>query len=737
MNQTAVSSDEDSGRRCGPAQDPPRIGHTAEHEPHHHCRPRADAALQYPERCGQGRDAREHVDPMPRSTPEFRDDDGHDHRHSEGRPAQCEDGQQETGDHRERDNQPRRTRELVIGLSDTLRPEVTRLRGQSPDKDVERPKLSATCSLNGSNQLEILEQNVPVVAAGPFEHIAPNAQSAWPVATGDAIDQHPCGVETGVPGQWSEVILGPDDLSAIESARDSSQGRRVVPHVVVSDDEQRMQGASNTREDASDLSIGERNQIVIDANVFHGVGAPGLEVGVDRRARTVDYEDLHCDVEAGKEAQISEHFVGHGRSQFDRQDVGHRLHVVTGAIRMPPAESADVGAEVAVEPTEQARWIDLARSAAERFGTPCYLNRTRPIQAAVQQLERSDDGVRAWLSYKTHPLPHLLEWWIAGGRGVEVVSESEFTTARRLGCSPDHLLVNGPAKHAWLGRHPIPRLRVHFDSPGELTVLLPLAVSCRWRVGVRIHAPDERDARDPRFGGPFGMTTREAVDALRQLLEAGADVQSVHFHLGQAHQRADACVRAVEHVARICDAAEFLPRYVDLGGGLPAPPAAASAVADLWRGIASARAHFPALEQIWLENGRFVTDQAAALVVRVIDVKDREESRYLICDGGRTNHALAADRGVHPLLLVPERTGPTRLTTICGPTCMTDDTLGRLHLPEDIVPGDVLVWMNAGAYHLPWETRFSQGLCAIVWADENEQLSLVREREYPPGIGAA
>jgi hypothetical protein len=66
---------------------------------------------------------------------------------------------------------------------------------------------------------------------------------------------------------------------------------------------------------------------------------------------------------------------------------------------------------------------------------------------------------------------------------------------------------------------------------------------------------------------------------------------------------------------------------------------------------------------------------------------------------------------------------------------MTDDTLGRLDLPDDVVPGDVLVWTHAGAYHLPWETRFSQGLCAIVWAGEAEQLSIVRARERAPEIG--
>ncbi|MCA1583310.1 MAG: hypothetical protein LC791_00575 [Acidobacteria bacterium] len=381
----------------------------------------------------------------------------------------------------------------------------------------------------------------------------------------------------------------------------------------------------------------------------------------------------------------------------------------------------------------RAQWANVAERAVQQYGTPCYITRLQPIQKALEELELGQSGdVRSWLSFKTHPLPQLVAWWTQAGRGVEVVSEAEFATVRRLGCPVDQLLVNGVAKHSWLGHYPVSQLRVHFDSPREVDALLPLALDCEWRVGVRVHAPDEQDARDERFGGQFGMTAGEAVASLRRLREAGANVQSIHFHLGQGPQAPDAYVRAVEHVARVCDAAAFRPRFVDCGGGLPAPSFAGRALAGLRTAIRVTQARFrPELEQVWLENGRFLTDQSSILAVRVIDAKDRPESRYLICDGGRTNHALAADKGPHPILMIPERSGAPRLTTVCGPTCMTDDTLGRVQLPEDVGPGDVLLWMNAGAYHLPWETRFSQGLCAVAWCDEAEDLSLARAREQP------
>jgi diaminopimelate decarboxylase len=354
--------------------------------------------------------------------------------------------------------------------------------------------------------------------------------------------------------------------------------------------------------------------------------------------------------------------------------------------------------------------------------------------------------IRSWLSFKTHPLPALAAEWMQSGRGIEVVSESELVAVLHLGCTVDQLLVNGVAKHAWLPRHPLRRLRVHFDSLRETDALAALAVACAWRVGVRCHVPDERDAREPQFNGQFGMMRDEAIEALRRLQRAGADVQSVHFHLGQRRQQRGAYMRAVNHVASICKEAGFAPRAVDLGGGLPAQNEAHwdDAMDGLAAAVHLTSECFPGVEEIWLENGRFIANSSAVLAVRVLDVKERQECRYVICDGGRTNHALAADHGPHPILpLIERRPGPQRFTTICGPTCMTDDRLGRFSLPESLDIGDVLLWMDAGAYHLPWETRFSHGLCPVAWFGDDNRLTIAREREQPgewrrpPALGGA
>lgn len=143
---------------------------------------------------------------------------------------------------------------------------------------------------------------------------------------------------------------------------------------------------------------------------------------------------------------------------------------------------------------------------------------------------------------------------------------------------------------------------------------------------------------------------------------------------------------------------------------------------------ARARKLFPTAEEIWLENGRWLTARSGVLVIEVLDVKARREMRHLICDGGRTLHALVATWEDHALLPLARRTGRAVPTTVNGPTCMVFDQLARRRLPRSIRVGDRLLWLDAGAYHLPWETRFSHGLAAVFWHD-GRRVQTVRAHE--------
>jgi diaminopimelate decarboxylase len=398
-------------------------------------------------------------------------------------------------------------------------------------------------------------------------------------------------------------------------------------------------------------------------------------------------------------------------------------------------------------------WKRLVREALSLSApTPLYVFSSAPIAERIAELDAALTNAgfqpktknsklkisfRHWLSFKTQPVRPLLNWWREQGRGVEVVSEFELRAALAEGFTPENILVNGPAKHHWLPQFDLRELSVNFDSPAELAALQPLAKKLDWRLGVRILTGEEFDPENPQFPTQFGFTPDEAVPALKKLLRAKTRIQTVHFHLRSNVSSVRICERAIAEVAEICRAAKFRPRQLDLGGGMPVSQilTRGGKIFDGEFGLRSfaeklrqSAKLFPDLREIWLENGRFVSAGSGALVVKILDVKERRGLRQMICDGGRTMHALMSVWEQHALLALPERSGEEMLTVVHGPTCMAFDQLARVPLPRSLRAGDHLIWLDAGAYHLPWETRFSHGHAAVCWHDERG-LRLVRERQ--------
>lgn len=388
-------------------------------------------------------------------------------------------------------------------------------------------------------------------------------------------------------------------------------------------------------------------------------------------------------------------------------------------------------------------WLHYAGLASDAVGTPCFVMSELGVREGLDRLSALGSSVplRHWMSLKTQPVARLVQLGIELGLGMDVVSEYELAGALSAGVSPERVLVNGVAKHRWLRKHGVRGLSVHLDSVAEVRELAGLARSMNWRVGLRCAIPDisHQPGGEPAAGwDQFGMTAQEIRFATTVLADAGVAVRGLHFHLHTNVAHAGEYQRALEVVAEAASAAGIAPDYVDVGGGIPISgeqPVDGDAAADTFDTaefrdvLASVPSSLPSVREIWLENGRFLTGPAGVLVITVLDRKVRGDRIFLICDGGRVNHARMAAIERHEILLAPHRTGALRETVICGPTCSAVDRLGSWLLPDSIEPGDRVIWMTAGAYHMPLETRFSTGLAPVVWFNARHEAQVIRERE--------
>jgi diaminopimelate decarboxylase len=378
-------------------------------------------------------------------------------------------------------------------------------------------------------------------------------------------------------------------------------------------------------------------------------------------------------------------------------------------------------------------WDQVIPEAIRRFETPFFLCAWQPVLSALKTLDgiQSTLPLKHWLSFKTQPVGQLIRNWRDLGLGLEVVSEYELLASLKEGYTPNRIVVNGVGKHAWLPKYTLQNLRVHFDSLYELEQLAQISHSSSWRVGLRIHPEAEFDPDETSFGGQFGLLPAEVPYATAILKRYGINLETVHFHLRSNVSSPESYDDALKEISWVCQVNDLTPLFVDCGGGLPIPGMSASSVFDLSqfsRILSTIPERFPTAIEVWMENGRFITSDSSILVLKVIDAKERRDCRYLICDGGRTNHALVSDWETHEIIWYPKESGSEVLTTICGPTCMAYDRLARAHLPSSIGIGDFIIWMHAGAYHIPWETRFSHGTAKVVWYDLGD-FRILREKE--------
>jgi len=153
-----------------------------------------------------------------------------------------------------RREQAGRTRELVIRLPHLLAQEMCGRRGPARDEQVQREMLSGAGGADSSYELEILEHHVAGVATGAQHDRPPDTKCSGPVTAGAPREQRPGGIDTRVPRQRIEVVLGTHHRGRIEQDSDAMELRHGVAHVVVGDHDLFVAGMLDTGEDVADLA---------------------------------------------------------------------------------------------------------------------------------------------------------------------------------------------------------------------------------------------------------------------------------------------------------------------------------------------------------------------------------------------------------------------------------------------------------------------------------------------------
>jgi diaminopimelate decarboxylase len=382
---------------------------------------------------------------------------------------------------------------------------------------------------------------------------------------------------------------------------------------------------------------------------------------------------------------------------------------------------------------------------AQAYGTPVYVYSAESIRRAYRSLDEAfaPHPHRIHYALKANSSLAIVRLLRAQGSGADANSIGEIDLAMRAGFSPGDIVFTGVGKSpdeidraVQLGLKAI-----NAESAGELDRIdrAARARGVRARIAVRVN-PDIDAGTHPHVStglhiNKFGVPLEQARALYHRMSEQlGLQAVGVHVHLGSQIVALEPMQRAAAAVAKMAQelrTAGIALDHIDVGGGLGISydgsrvPSAAEYAKSLLSILG------PTGLSIVLEPGRFLVGASAALLARVVDLKDGVAGHHFaVLDAGMTELIRPALYGsFHRIEAVTPRPSRELCYDVVGPICESSDAFGQARKLPVLEVGDVLAILDAGAYGSAMASNYNRhSLPAEVMIDGG-QAKLTRRRQ--------
>src|SRR5688572_28832439 len=382
---------------------------------------------------------------------------------------------------------------------------------------------------------------------------------------------------------------------------------------------------------------------------------------------------------------------------------------------------------------------------AREYGTPLYVYSAESIRQSYRELDEAfaSHPHRIHYAMKANSSLAVMQVLREAGSAVDANSIGEVDLAMHAGFKPSDIVFSGVGKTAdEIDRAVQLGLKaINAESAGELERIdrAAQAKGVRARVALRDN-PDIDAGTHPHIStglhiNKFGVPLEHARGLYRKMaLQPGLQPVGIHVHLGSQIISTEPLQRGASAVVRLArelrDSGIDLD-HIDVGGGLgisydgSRTPTAAEYAAAILPIVASSGL------SIALEPGRFIIGAAAALLARVVDLKDAAGGHHFaVLDAGMTELMRPMLYGAfHRIAAVTPRLARDLCYDIVGPVCESTDTFGSDRRLNQLEMGDLLAILDVGAYGSAMSSNYNRrSLPAEVLVDAG-QARLIRRRQ--------
>ncbi len=389
------------------------------------------------------------------------------------------------------------------------------------------------------------------------------------------------------------------------------------------------------------------------------------------------------------------------------------------------------------------------RRIAREVGTPAYIYSLATLRRHYRVFDQAFARIPHFVCFamKANSNLAVLRVFAKEGSGFDIVSAGELFRALKAGADPKKIVFSGVGKKKEEIEYALSAgiLMFNVESEQELTLLNETARGAGKKAPISLRVnPDVDPKTHPYIStgmkkSKFGIDIKRSMEIYKRALSLpNLEVIGVDCHIGSQLTSVlpfvDALSRVREYLDKVLvgylrkEGANI--RYLDLGGGLgirykdEEPPQLDEYAAALIRGLEGLDV------TLILEPGRVIVGNAGILVTEVLYLKETDEKKFVVVDGGMNDLIRPALYGSYQAIRpVVERKVETIVADVVGPICESGDFFAKDREIPRPQPGDLLAVMSAGAYGFAMSSNYNSHPKAPEILVDGENFYVVRERE--------
>ena len=386
---------------------------------------------------------------------------------------------------------------------------------------------------------------------------------------------------------------------------------------------------------------------------------------------------------------------------------------------------------------------------AKEVGTPAYVYSLATLKRHFQVFDRAFSAVPHIIcfSVKANSNIALLRAFAKEGGGFDIVSGGELFRALRADADPKKIVFSGVGKKKDEIEYALKSgiLMFNVESEDEMVTLNEIAggIGKKAPISLRIN-PDVDPQTHPYIStgmkkAKFGVDIKRSLENYKRAVSMpNLEVVGVDCHIGSQLTSlspfVDALARVREYLDRVLVGSlkreGVQIRYLDLGGGLgisykdempPHPEEYARAIIQGLEGLDVT---------LILEPGRVIVGNAGILITEVQYIKETDEKKFVIVDGGMNDLIRPALYGSYQAIQpVVEKNSEKIVADVVGPICESGDFFAKDREIARPRRGDLLAVMSAGAYGFTMASNYNSHPKPPEVLVDGDQYYVIRTRE--------